>query len=775
MQLFCKLTPSRHGNSSLYSRMNTPVIEYFMLSKAFRLSRQVLAVGGLTAILGAATSSNAQVQLVVDPSLPWQGYMNVFSLPADGGGYQFGGPWGAGDLRAAFANDVLGLQACTNVSNPADSYWTKPDGSGNKQMQANWYVDTVSLVGSNLVFSGNVVDDSLTGNQACQAFIKVFPSDYSSVLQQSVVPLTGPNQFFSVSLTATNPGAAHVQYGFATVAPNAPWTSNPDSTASITIRTNSLDPLNVLVNPGFESGLTAWNAYGNGGNIESAANAYYNGGNPVGASNVLVYGGTKVQKVFPTFTGGPNYSGIYQDVATGGGSVWQATGRFLTHQQDQIGVWSGTASNQCWLEVTFRDSGNGVLATYQSQIIDNSSPTNVWLDMRVTDGAGGIALTAPGGTAKVRFQEVYYQPSGYAGGSVYADAMVLDNLSPSDPNVTVPPANQTVLVGQTATLKVTASGGTTLHYQWQRSGTNIVDGGNIVGATAATLRITNAQKADAGVYTVTVSDTAGSLDSTATLTVKTADEAANLLENPGFETGTFSPWTSFNGAGLRDGPTLQIALNISLIDGNYAAIVYNGGEYDGAYQDVPVTPGQIVAADGQFLVSSSEPLAATITCWLEVQFLKGGTPLALYKSATINGTDFTAPIDTWFALQATNGFAGDFNTPIPNAQYLTVPAGATTARYQVTMHSLGGGGSVYFDAMRLLKKDRAPLTVSRTGNNLTINWPTQGAATYQVVYKDSLNATGWTSVGAPIAGDGSVKSVSYPISGAKRFYAVLTQ
>src|SRR5262249_20790663 len=145
-------------------------------------------------------------------------------------------------------------------------------------------------------------------------------------------------------------GAAHVQYGFILTGPNAPWTNSPDSTAFITIRTNGFDPLNALVNPGFEAGLGNWVSYGNGGNIETGALTYYNGGSPVGASNVLVYEGVNVQKVFPTFTGGPNYSGVYQDVPTGPGSTWSATAKFLTHQQDQIGIYTGTGTNQCWLE-----------------------------------------------------------------------------------------------------------------------------------------------------------------------------------------------------------------------------------------------------------------------------------------------------------------------------------------------------------------------------------------------------------------------------------------
>ena len=126
------------------------------------------------------------------------------------------------------------------------------------------------------------------------------------------------------------------KYGFITTGPNAlPGSTNANG--YILIRTNSINPLNALVNPGFESDLTGWTAYGNGGNTESQGNLYYNGGSAVGASNVLVYAGQKVQKVYGLFSGGENYSGVFQDVPTGPGSKWSATAKSLTHVQDRIG------------------------------------------------------------------------------------------------------------------------------------------------------------------------------------------------------------------------------------------------------------------------------------------------------------------------------------------------------------------------------------------------------------------------------------------------------
>jgi hypothetical protein len=448
----------------------------------------------------------------------------------------------------------------------------------------------------------------------------------------------------------------------------------------------------------------------------------------------------------------------------------------LTHQQDQIGAVAPDAPNQCWLETTFRDSGDNVLATYKSQIIDYTSPTNTWLDMTVTnDQVGGINLTSVVGTTKVRLQEVYYQPYGYAGGSVYADAMRLDNITASDPNISTLPVSQSKIVGQTATFTVVATGLTPLSYQWKRSSTNMVNGGNVSGVTSSALTLSNVQKSDATLYTVTVSDTAGSLDASATLVVKTPAEAANLLDNPGFELGVYPPWATFNGGGLRttnDDYAFDPTHPVSVYEGQYCSVVFNGGEYNGAYQDVPASPGQTFTADGWFYVSQYEPIFGATACWLEFQFRNGGTPLALYKSDTI-GLDLSLPSDSWFNLQATNGFAGDFTTPIPNSYYLVAPPGTTSIRYQVTMHVLGGSGSVYYDAMSLLRKIPVTLTVTQSGGNVNISWPTQGGTSYQVLSRDNLTDP-WTPLGSTIAGDGTVMSVSYPANGSRRFYTVQT-
>lgn len=71
------------------------------------------------------------------------------------------------------------------------------------------------------------------------------------------------------------------------------------------------------------------------------------------------------------------------------------------------------------------------------------------------------------------------------------------------PAITMQPLSQTVTQGLTASLSVVASGTTPFSYQWQYLGNNVA------GATDATLVLANVQLAQAGNYSVAVSNVAG--------------------------------------------------------------------------------------------------------------------------------------------------------------------------------------------------------------------------------------------------------------------------
>jgi uncharacterized repeat protein (TIGR03803 family) len=88
------------------------------------------------------------------------------------------------------------------------------------------------------------------------------------------------------------------------------------------------------------------------------------------------------------------------------------------------------------------------------------------------------------------------------------------------PVITFQPQSQTNNAGATGTFLVSATGLYPMFYQWQKNGTNLVDGGNISGTTTNALAITVISDSDAANYSVIVSNSYGSVTtSSATLAV----------------------------------------------------------------------------------------------------------------------------------------------------------------------------------------------------------------------------------------------------------------
>ena len=82
------------------------------------------------------------------------------------------------------------------------------------------------------------------------------------------------------------------------------------------------------------------------------------------------------------------------------------------------------------------------------------------------------------------------------------------------PQVTGQPASQVVLGGANVMLSVAVSGARPFSYQWQKNGTNLVDGAKLSGATDRSLTLANVSLADAGTnYSVVVSNALGSVAS----------------------------------------------------------------------------------------------------------------------------------------------------------------------------------------------------------------------------------------------------------------------
>ncbi|MCW5552787.1 MAG: immunoglobulin domain-containing protein [Verrucomicrobiae bacterium] len=164
-------------------------------------------------------------------------------------------------------------------------------------------------------------------------------------------------------------------------------------------------------------------------------------------------------------------------------------------------------------------------------------------------------------------------------------------LFASQPLITVEPQSQTNNAGANVTFLVSARSTGHLGYQWRKNGTNLVDGGNLYGATTSALTITNISASDAASYSVIVSNANGSVTSSnATLTVidppVITAQPTNLLVLPGTNvafrvslTGTvpFRYQWRFNGTNLLNATNATYAIPSVATNkaGNYSVAITN--------------------------------------------------------------------------------------------------------------------------------------------------------------------------------------------------------
>lgn len=90
--------------------------------------------------------------------------------------------------------------------------------------------------------------------------------------------------------------------------------------------------------------------------------------------------------------------------------------------------------------------------------------------------------------------------------TLVSDTINLQILTP--PSVTTQPTAITTCVGNTANFSVVAQG-TNITYQWKRNGVNLTNGGNISGATSASLSVSNIINTDTGNYYCVITNSCG--------------------------------------------------------------------------------------------------------------------------------------------------------------------------------------------------------------------------------------------------------------------------
>jgi uncharacterized repeat protein (TIGR03803 family) len=202
-------------------------------------------------------------------------------------------------------------------------------------------------------------------------------------------------------------------------------------------------------------------------------------------------------------------------------------------------------------------SSNAMLTVIDPPVI-TAQPTSL-LVLAGTNVAFGVSVT---GTAPFGYQwqlngtnllnatnATYSIPSvgtnnagNYA--AVVTNAAGSATSSNAELTVVLSPKSQTNYASSTATFTATAFSPESLIYQWQKNGTNLVNGGNLSGTTNSTLTIGNVSDADAASYSAVVSDATGSV--TTSKAVLTVNDFLFIASQPQSQTVGLGSNATFN-------------------------------------------------------------------------------------------------------------------------------------------------------------------------------------------------------------------------------------
>lgn len=387
----------------------------------------------------------------------------------------------------------------------------------------------------------------------------------------------------------------------------------------------------------------------------------------------------------------------------------------------------------------------------QSDPITLTAPTlPAWLTF--TPGANGQATLS--GTATVAGNyPVQLEASDGVESSLQDFTIAVS--APATPMIDTQPQGQTVPYDSTVQFSVAASGFRPITgYQWRKNGSNLSNGGNVSGATSATLTLTGVTDADEATYTVSVTNTNGS----------TLSAGALLTVNPPFAPSfTEQPLAQF----LSIGQSAQFSVTVSG-SGPFSyqwqkgsVDLVNGGDVTGSTSSTLSIVNLDATDAGNYRVLVSNPAATDASSdTVALQIATAGTPYApssltvlssRFDQVQLGWTD-NANNETNFRLERADSASGPWSTLATLAanttSYTDSTVAATTTYYYRLFAYNAVGDSPPTSTLIVNTPADVPPEVSWTFDSNLENW-TQGSGTrYQssaLYFHDSSLSAMWFS------------------------------
>ncbi len=267
---------------------------------------------------------------------------------------------------------------------------------------------------------------------------------------------------------------------------------------------------------------------------------------------------------------------------------------------------------------------------------------------------------------------------------------------PGAPTIATQPQSQSVNTGANVTFSVVAAGTGPFTYQWSKNSAAIS------GATSASLTLNAVATTDAGSYTVTVSNSGGSVTSApATLTVNAPATAPTIATQPQNQTVTAGANATFTVVANGTAPlTYQWTKNGTAISGaTSATLTLNATTAtDAGTYAVTVTNsvGSVTSSGAMLTVNAPTAGAPTITTQPQSQTVNAGVNVTFTVAAS-----GTAPLSYQWTKNGT-AISGATSATLT----LTAVAAADAGTYAATVSNIAGS----------VTSSAATLTVNAPGN-----------------------------------------------------------